>query len=179
MVLKLSLSPQKPQAALHVPNVRAECLLKFQLRPVMEWQRLVCPSIPPNLINIALKLGALPCHRKQSRMDHCIQPLSSLLTSSYTCQDLCPTLFLSGSAEAYQDVKRLCFPRQCFCRQRSVSSWLCIPFIRDAIPSCKYEEFVREASEIPNFLEEVEKCKKICSSSPAESSGQFISEETF
>uniref|UniRef100_A0A3P8TN26 Zinc phosphodiesterase ELAC protein 2 n=1 Tax=Amphiprion percula TaxID=161767 RepID=A0A3P8TN26_AMPPE len=34
-------------AALHVPNVRAECLLKFQLRPVMEWQRLVCPSIPP------------------------------------------------------------------------------------------------------------------------------------
>uniref|UniRef100_A0A4W6FJB6 Zinc phosphodiesterase ELAC protein 2 n=1 Tax=Lates calcarifer TaxID=8187 RepID=A0A4W6FJB6_LATCA len=35
---------KEPQAALHVPNVRAECLLKFQLRPVMEWQRLVCPS---------------------------------------------------------------------------------------------------------------------------------------
>uniref|UniRef100_A0A4W6FK45 Zinc phosphodiesterase ELAC protein 2 n=1 Tax=Lates calcarifer TaxID=8187 RepID=A0A4W6FK45_LATCA len=36
----------KPQAALHVPNVRAECLLKFQLRPVMEWQRLVyCKSV--------------------------------------------------------------------------------------------------------------------------------------
>uniref|UniRef100_A0AAX7UZ76 Zinc phosphodiesterase ELAC protein 2 n=1 Tax=Astatotilapia calliptera TaxID=8154 RepID=A0AAX7UZ76_ASTCA len=33
---------KEPQAALHVPNVRAECLLKFQLRPVMEWQRLVC-----------------------------------------------------------------------------------------------------------------------------------------
>uniref|UniRef100_A0A4W6E6A3 Zinc phosphodiesterase ELAC protein 2 n=1 Tax=Lates calcarifer TaxID=8187 RepID=A0A4W6E6A3_LATCA len=38
---------KEPQAALHVPNVRAECLLKFQLRPVMEWQRLVCPSVPP------------------------------------------------------------------------------------------------------------------------------------
>lgn len=34
---------QQPQAALHVPNVRAECLLKFQLRPVMEWQRFVSP----------------------------------------------------------------------------------------------------------------------------------------
>ncbi|XP_007577851.1 zinc phosphodiesterase ELAC protein 2 [Poecilia formosa] len=58
----------EPQAALHVPNVRAECLLKFQLRPVMEWQR-------------------------------------------------------------------------------------------DAVPSCNTEEFVKEASEIPNFLEEVEKCR--------------------
>uniref|UniRef100_A0A4W6FIU4 Zinc phosphodiesterase ELAC protein 2 n=1 Tax=Lates calcarifer TaxID=8187 RepID=A0A4W6FIU4_LATCA len=59
---------KEPQAALHVPNVRAECLLKFQLRPVMEWQR-------------------------------------------------------------------------------------------DAIPSCSTEEFVKEASEVPNFLEEVEKRK--------------------
>uniref|UniRef100_I3JT32 Zinc phosphodiesterase ELAC protein 2 n=1 Tax=Oreochromis niloticus TaxID=8128 RepID=I3JT32_ORENI len=58
----------KPQAALHVPNVRAECLLKFQLRPVMEWQR-------------------------------------------------------------------------------------------DAIPSCNSEEFVKEASEVPNFLAEVDKCQ--------------------
>uniref|UniRef100_A0AAR2KNX3 Zinc phosphodiesterase ELAC protein 2 n=1 Tax=Pygocentrus nattereri TaxID=42514 RepID=A0AAR2KNX3_PYGNA len=32
------------QAALHVPNVRAECLLKFQLRPKAEWQR---DAIPP------------------------------------------------------------------------------------------------------------------------------------
>uniref|UniRef100_A0A7N6FGV1 Zinc phosphodiesterase ELAC protein 2 n=1 Tax=Anabas testudineus TaxID=64144 RepID=A0A7N6FGV1_ANATE len=59
----------KPQAALHVPNVRAECLLKFQLRPVIEWQR-------------------------------------------------------------------------------------------DAIPSCNNEEFVKEAAEIPNFLDEVEKYKQ-------------------
>ncbi|XP_018537565.1 zinc phosphodiesterase ELAC protein 2 isoform X1 [Lates calcarifer] len=68
---------KEPQAALHVPNVRAECLLKFQLRPVMEWQR-------------------------------------------------------------------------------------------DAIPSCSTEEFVKEASEVPNFLEEVEKSRKICSTDAAE-----------
>lgn len=38
---------QEPQATLRVSAVRAECLLKFQLRPVMEWQRLVCPSAAP------------------------------------------------------------------------------------------------------------------------------------
>lgn len=37
-------SLQESQAALHVSNVRAECLLKFQLRPVMEWQRSVRSS---------------------------------------------------------------------------------------------------------------------------------------
>ncbi|XP_029015674.1 zinc phosphodiesterase ELAC protein 2 isoform X2 [Betta splendens] len=68
---------REPQAALRVANVRAECLLKFQLRPVMEWQR-------------------------------------------------------------------------------------------DAIPSCNNEEFVKEASEIPNFLQEVGKCKKFCSTNPEE-----------
>ncbi|KAL6460709.1 hypothetical protein MHYP_G00306750 [Metynnis hypsauchen] len=57
------------QAALHVPNVRAECLLKFQLRPKAEWQR-------------------------------------------------------------------------------------------DAIPPCDEEEFVKEAAEVPNFLQEVEKFKR-------------------
>uniref|UniRef100_A0A3Q0RRP3 Zinc phosphodiesterase ELAC protein 2 n=1 Tax=Amphilophus citrinellus TaxID=61819 RepID=A0A3Q0RRP3_AMPCI len=72
---------KEPQAALHVPNVRAECLLKFQLRPVMEWQR-------------------------------------------------------------------------------------------DAIPSCNSEEFVKEASEVPNFLAEVDTCRKICSAGAAELSGQ-------
>uniref|UniRef100_A0A8D3DG24 Zinc phosphodiesterase ELAC protein 2 n=1 Tax=Scophthalmus maximus TaxID=52904 RepID=A0A8D3DG24_SCOMX len=70
----------KPQATLHVPNVRAECLLKFQLRPVVRWQR-------------------------------------------------------------------------------------------DAIPSCDADEFVKEASEVPNFLEEVEKSRKICSAA-AEPSGR-------
>uniref|UniRef100_A0A673YR29 Zinc phosphodiesterase ELAC protein 2 n=1 Tax=Salmo trutta TaxID=8032 RepID=A0A673YR29_SALTR len=59
----------KPFAALHVPSVRAECLLKFQLRPKIEWQR-------------------------------------------------------------------------------------------DAIPSCDTEEFVKEAAEAPNFLQEVEECRR-------------------
>nr|XP_020460593.1 zinc phosphodiesterase ELAC protein 2 [Monopterus albus] len=72
---------KEPQAALHIPNVRAECLLKFQFRPVMEWQR-------------------------------------------------------------------------------------------DAIPSCNIEDFVKEASEVPNFLEDVNKCKKICSTDHAEPSGR-------
>ncbi|XP_058509271.1 zinc phosphodiesterase ELAC protein 2 isoform X1 [Solea solea] len=71
-----SFRTKEPQAALHVPNVRAECLLKFQLRPVMEWQR-------------------------------------------------------------------------------------------DAIPSCSVEEFVKEASDVPNFLDEVDKCRRICSTDAA------------
>ncbi|KTF93497.1 hypothetical protein cypCar_00017334, partial [Cyprinus carpio] len=29
---------KEPAASLHVPNVRAECLMKFQLRPKLEWQ---------------------------------------------------------------------------------------------------------------------------------------------
>ncbi|CAJ1075541.1 zinc phosphodiesterase ELAC protein 2 isoform X1 [Xyrichtys novacula] len=72
---------KEPQAALHVPNVRAECLLKFQLRPVMEWQR-------------------------------------------------------------------------------------------DAIPTFNTDESVKEASEVPNFLQEVEECRRICSAHAAETSGQ-------
>uniref|UniRef100_A0A8C1SR32 Zinc phosphodiesterase ELAC protein 2 n=1 Tax=Cyprinus carpio TaxID=7962 RepID=A0A8C1SR32_CYPCA len=32
---------KEPAASLHVPNVRAECLMKFQLRPKLEWQRSV------------------------------------------------------------------------------------------------------------------------------------------
>ncbi|XP_061761696.1 zinc phosphodiesterase ELAC protein 2 isoform X7 [Nerophis ophidion] len=35
---------QEPEAALQVSHVRAECLLKFQLRPVVEWQRDAIPS---------------------------------------------------------------------------------------------------------------------------------------
>ncbi|KAJ0001567.1 hypothetical protein NQD34_006587 [Periophthalmus magnuspinnatus] len=63
---------QEPQATLHVPNIRAECLLKYQLRPVMGWHR-------------------------------------------------------------------------------------------DAIPVCDDEQFMREASEVPLFVEEVEKSRKLCS----------------
>ncbi|KAJ8389118.1 hypothetical protein AAFF_G00123240 [Aldrovandia affinis] len=39
-----SYTTKDKQAALHVPNVRAECLLKFQLRPKVEWQRDAVPS---------------------------------------------------------------------------------------------------------------------------------------
>ncbi|KAF5890065.1 zinc phosphodiesterase ELAC protein 2 [Clarias magur] len=35
---------KESQAALHVPNIRAECLLKFQLRPKAEWQRDAVPT---------------------------------------------------------------------------------------------------------------------------------------
>lgn len=42
------LPPQEAAAELLVPGVRAECLLKFQLRPVMEWQR-SAPNFPFNL----------------------------------------------------------------------------------------------------------------------------------
>ncbi|KAM6904781.1 zinc phosphodiesterase ELAC protein 2 [Xenentodon cancila] len=71
---------KEPRAALRVPVVRAECLLKFQLRPAMEWQR-------------------------------------------------------------------------------------------DAIPSCNPDAFVKEASEVPDFLAEVEKCRRICSSDAADPCG--------
>lgn len=52
----------------------------------MEWQRLVCPSVPPSLSDITLQLRAPPCHTKQSGMDGCTRPLSSSLNSSYKCQ---------------------------------------------------------------------------------------------
>ncbi|XP_056143277.1 zinc phosphodiesterase ELAC protein 2 isoform X2 [Lampris incognitus] len=72
---------KEAQATLHDPSVRAESLLKFQLRPVMQWQR-------------------------------------------------------------------------------------------DAVPSCDTEEFVKEAAEVPDFLQEVEKCKQFCSTDAAVLSGQ-------
>ncbi|XP_071059979.1 zinc phosphodiesterase ELAC protein 2-like [Pseudochaenichthys georgianus] len=72
---------KEAEAALYVSSVRAQCLLKFQLRPVMGWQR-------------------------------------------------------------------------------------------DAIPSCNTEEFVKEVSEVPNFLEEVDKCREICSTAAAQRSGK-------
>ncbi|KAI5608649.1 zinc phosphodiesterase ELAC protein 2, partial [Silurus asotus] len=71
-----------PQAALHVPNIRAECLLKFQLRPKAEWQR-------------------------------------------------------------------------------------------DAIPTCDREEFIKEAAEVPNFLQEVEECKHFQTTDSAVQSGKI------
>uniref|UniRef100_A0A667WL04 Zinc phosphodiesterase ELAC protein 2 n=1 Tax=Myripristis murdjan TaxID=586833 RepID=A0A667WL04_9TELE len=79
---------KEAQAALHVPNIRAECLLKFQLRPVMEWQR-------------------------------------------------------------------------------------------DAIPACDTEEFVKEASEVPNFLREVDECKRFRSTDAAVLSAEKHPEVVF
>ncbi|XP_057673792.1 zinc phosphodiesterase ELAC protein 2 isoform X2 [Corythoichthys intestinalis] len=63
-------TPKDCQASLDVSAVRGECLLKFQLRPVIEWQR-------------------------------------------------------------------------------------------DAIPPCSYEDFVKEAYDVPNFLQEVDKCQQL------------------
>lgn len=77
-----------PPASLHVPNVRAECLLKFQLRPKLEWQR-------------------------------------------------------------------------------------------DAIPSCDSEEFVKEAAKVPNFLAEVEECRKFQAAASVSTSGEKFPEIVF
>ncbi|XP_067237338.1 zinc phosphodiesterase ELAC protein 2 isoform X1 [Chanodichthys erythropterus] len=79
---------KEPQASLNVPNVRAECLLKFQLRPKLEWQR-------------------------------------------------------------------------------------------DAILSCDSEEFVKEAAEVPNFLEEVEECRKFQVAASVSTSGEKFPEIVF
>uniref|UniRef100_A0A8C1QSX1 Zinc phosphodiesterase ELAC protein 2 n=1 Tax=Cyprinus carpio TaxID=7962 RepID=A0A8C1QSX1_CYPCA len=40
----LKLYKTKPRASLRTPNIRAECLMKFQLRPKLEWQRDAIPS---------------------------------------------------------------------------------------------------------------------------------------
>ncbi|XP_077387185.1 zinc phosphodiesterase ELAC protein 2 [Festucalex cinctus] len=74
-------TPKDPRANLEVSAVRAECLLKFQLRPVVEWQR-------------------------------------------------------------------------------------------DAVPPCNHEEFVKEAFDVPNFLQEVDKCQQLRSSASSAPPGQ-------
>lgn len=96
-------SLQEPQAALHVPNVRAECLLKFQLRPVMEWQRWVCPSVPRNLVDITLQqLGAPPCHRKTIRDG----PLHSVAAAFVFFN---PVSQVSNTVEPHQGQMFFCF----------------------------------------------------------------------
>ncbi|XP_049600942.1 zinc phosphodiesterase ELAC protein 2 [Syngnathus scovelli] len=74
-------TPNEPRTSFKVSAVRAECLLKFQLRPVIEWQR-------------------------------------------------------------------------------------------DAIPPCIHEEFVKEAFDVPNFLQEVDKCQQLRSNGSAAPPGQ-------
>lgn len=107
--------PQEPEASLHVPNTRAECLLKFQFRPVMEWQRWDRPSVPPGW---------------------------------------------------HQLVFFFCYFH--------VSCVLILSPFRDLIPTCNTDHFVKEASEIPNFLQEVDKCRNFWSSG-SERSGEFCS----
>ncbi|KAK6478318.1 zinc phosphodiesterase ELAC protein 2-like isoform X1 [Huso huso] len=72
---------KEKQAALHVPSVRGECLLKYQLRPKFEWQR-------------------------------------------------------------------------------------------DAVPFCDSREFIKEATELPGFLERVEECKQSLATDPTVLSGK-------
>ncbi|XP_041078026.1 zinc phosphodiesterase ELAC protein 2 isoform X1 [Polyodon spathula] len=72
---------KEKQAALHVPSVRGECLLKYQLRPKFEWQR-------------------------------------------------------------------------------------------DAVPLCDSREFIKEATELPGFLERVEECKQSLATDPTVLSGK-------
>lgn len=48
--------------------------------------------------------------------------------------------------------------------------------IRDAIPACNNDDFLKEAAEVPNFLEEVDQCKRSCSAGGAVTpSGEFFS----
>lgn len=49
---------------------------------------------------------------------------------------------------------------------------VCVCFVRDAIPSCNTDDFVKEASEVPDFLEEVEKCRKMFSTDAEELPGE-------
>ncbi len=52
--------------------------------------------------------------------------------------------------------------------------FLCV--CRDAITSCDSEEFVKEAAEVPNFLEEVEECRKFQAAASVSSSGELSTE---
>uniref|UniRef100_A0A8C4I0T7 Zinc phosphodiesterase ELAC protein 2 n=1 Tax=Dicentrarchus labrax TaxID=13489 RepID=A0A8C4I0T7_DICLA len=74
-----------------------------------------------------------------------------------------PSLFLSSTVEAHQGQMWKECPASVLRRQ-----W-CV----DAIPFCNTEEFVKEASEVPNFLEEVDECKKMCSTEAAETSEKY------
>lgn len=58
----------------------------------------------------------------------------------------------------------------CACRAQSIHP--CFSRFRDAIPACSNDEFLKEASEVPNFLEEVDQCRRVYS---AASSGEFSS----
>lgn len=70
---------------------------------------------PPNLADITPQLRAAPCHRKQSGMDHCTQPLSSsffVFNLVLQVSVFFSGLFLSSPAEAHQGqmIKGAVFP---------------------------------------------------------------------
>lgn len=48
---------------------------------------------------------------------------------------------------------------------------------RDAILSCDFEEFAKEAAEVPNFLEEVEECRKFQAAASVSTSGELSKRE--
>jgi len=126
----------------------------------MEWQRLVCPSLPQFSWHLSASQSAA---LSLSGIRLLFKP--RLKNVSFFCFCLCRAQwrlieFMWKSTPV--------IPRQC-----CLSSWLCVSFVRDAIPSCNSEEFVKEASEVPNFLEEVGKCREICSAGAAELSGQL------
>ncbi|KAI1884252.1 hypothetical protein AGOR_G00224530 [Albula goreensis] len=62
------------QASLHVPNVRAECLLKFQLRPKFEWQRDAIPMCDAS--EFVKEAAELPAFMKE--VDECKQQVMDL-----------------------------------------------------------------------------------------------------
>uniref|UniRef100_A0A3Q4ML57 Zinc phosphodiesterase ELAC protein 2 n=1 Tax=Neolamprologus brichardi TaxID=32507 RepID=A0A3Q4ML57_NEOBR len=155
----------------------------------------VCTPTDPGPVFIMVEcpseefLGALCTNqqlgRKRSALD---QPLSTaffsrlFLTSSYKCQGFIiffPTLFLSSTVEAHQgqmwgeEKKTLLFSPAVFLQAVVCVFFTLVSFVRDAIPSCNSEEFVKEASEVPNFLAEVDECRKICSAGSAELSGKY------
>lgn len=51
---------------------------------------------------------------------------------------------------------------------------VCVCVCSDAIPTCDREEFVKEAAEVPNFLQEVEECKHFQTTDSAVLSGEVI-----
>lgn len=132
---------------------------------------------PSNLAIVTLQLRAPACHRKRSALD---QPLNCFLLSSSFFNLILQVsgfyfiFFLHCFCQVLQRrIKVRCFSPAVFLQAVVCVFFTLVSFVRDTIPSCNSEEFVKEASEVPNFLAEVDKCRKICSAGSAELSGQL------
>ncbi|KAJ3600230.1 hypothetical protein NHX12_031216 [Muraenolepis orangiensis] len=81
-------STKEEKASLHVSSVRGECLLKFQLRPTLEWQR----------------DSMLPCDPEVFVAEASAVP--GFLSEVEACQTFCSTssTLLSGKTEPYPEV---------------------------------------------------------------------------